>query len=130
MDYQENPKQKLEQAIAALRQEEPGAATMQASAERVWQQLTAEMQTAQSARLDSIRGCNDVRILLQQHQTASLSPARALLVQDHLRECPACRKEAQKSKSSASLLAWKQELPQARPLHFRWLAAAAAVIAL
>ncbi|HEY6352649.1 MAG TPA: FecR domain-containing protein [Candidatus Angelobacter sp.] len=130
MGYQENPKQKLEQAVAALRQEQPDAGSMKAAEDRVWQQLAAEMQTGRNPQLDSIRGCDDVKALLQLHQAGTLSPARALLMQDHLHECPACRREAEKAKRGAGLAPWKQELPKARPQHFRWMMAAAAVIVL
>lgn len=128
MAYEENPKQKLEQAIAAMRQEQPDSGSMKAAGDRVWQQLSAEMQTGHALQLESIRGCDDVRALLRLHQSGNLSPARALLMQDHLNECPACRKEAEKGKAGAWLNPWKQELPKARPLHFRWVMAAAAVI--
>lgn len=130
MAYQENPKQKLEQAIAALRQEQPDADTMKAAGDRVWQQLASEARTNQAPQLDSIRGCEDVRALLRLHRESGLSPARALLMQDHLQECPACRKEAEKAKGRGSLTAWKTELPKATPHHFRWLMAAAAVVVL
>lgn len=128
MGYQENPKQKLEQAVAALRQDQPDSQSIKSAQERVWQQLAAEMVTSQAPQLDSIRGCDGVKTLLQLHQAGTLSPARTLLMQDHLRECPACRKEAEKAGSRMSLLPWKQELPKARPLHFRWVMAAAAVV--
>lgn len=130
MAYEENPKQKLEQAIAALRQEQPDAETMKAAGDRVWQQLASEVSTSQAPQLDSIRGCEDVRALLRLHRESGLSPARALLMQDHLQECPACRKEAEKAKGRGALTAWKTELPKATPHHFRWLMAAAAVVAL
>src|SRR5215472_9269485 len=130
MGYEENPKQKLEQAVAALREEQPEAASMKAASGRVWQRLESEMHNSAGPQFDSIRGCEDVRALLRLNRISNLSPARAMLVQDHLHECPACRKEAEKGKGSASLLPWKQELPKARPQHFRWLDAAAAVIVL
>jgi len=129
MDYQENPKQKLEQAVAAIRQERPDINGMNAAGERVWQQLASE-QNGRDPQLDSIRGCNDVRALLRLQQSGTLSPARVLLIQDHLHECPACRREAEKTKGAAAPAPWKQELPKAKPQHFRWMMAAAAVIVL
>jgi hypothetical protein len=128
MRYQENPKQKLEQAVAALRAERPDAGDVQAAGERVWQRLSTEMQNGHAPQFESIHGCGDVRALLIQYHAGQLSPARALLVRDHLNECPGCRKEAEKSGKSAGLLPWSQELSLPRPHHFRWLAAAAAVV--
>ena len=130
MGYQENPKQKLEQAVAAMRQEQPDAESIQAAGERVWQQLAGEMQNGRAPQLDAIRGCEDVKALLRLQRAGNLSPARALLMEDHLHQCPACRKEAEKAKGGASLLPWKHELPKARPHHFRWAMAAVAAILL
>ena len=128
MGYEENPKQKLEQAVTAMRQEQPDVESVKAAGERVWQRLELERQNGHVLQLDSIRGCDDVRALLRQHQAGNLPPARALLMQDHLHECPACRKEAEKGRSGGLIQPWKQELPKSRPQHFRWMAAAAAII--
>lgn len=128
MSYQENPKYRLEQAVAELRSEHPDPETIQTAGERVWQRLAAEMQNGNVPQLDSIRGCGDVKALLIQYQSGKLSPARALLVRDHLQECPACRLEAEKGRDSAGILPWKQELSTPRPQHFKWLAVAAATV--
>ncbi|MGB2591864.1 MAG: FecR domain-containing protein [Candidatus Acidiferrum sp.] len=85
----------LERAISELRGEEPDAKTLSASAERVWQKLQeagGEEFTADA--LQPIRGCADIRALLPAFQHQELTPARALLVEDHLRECVSCRSYA------------------------------------
>lgn len=127
MVYQENPKKRLEQAIAGLREDRPDAEAMEKAGERVWQRLAAEMQSGIVEQLDSIRGCEDIRCLLVQYHAGELSAARNLLIRDHLNECPSCRKEAEKSKS-AGILPWKQELSMPRPQHFKWFALATAAI--
>ena len=128
MRYQDNPKQKLEQAVTALRGERVDENAMQAASERVRQRLATEMRNGPAVQFDSIQGCGDVRSLLIQYHAGELSPARALLVRDHLNECPACRKEAEKGRAGAGILPWKQELSRPRPQHFKWLAAATAAI--
>ena len=129
MRYQNDPKAKLEQAVAELRGEQPDSGTMESAGERVWQHLSDEIHNgAPVAGVEAICGCADVRVLLPQYQAGRLSPARTLLVEAHLHECPACRTEAEQSRSAGALLAWKQELPRTRQNHFRWLATAAAVI--
>ncbi|HWZ44570.1 MAG TPA: FecR domain-containing protein [Candidatus Saccharimonadales bacterium] len=74
----ENPNEKLEQAIDALRSDEPRPETLKAAGDRVWQNFSAE--------------------------DAGAAPARP------------------------AVLPWKQELPKARPTHFKWLATAAAAV--
>jgi len=85
----------LEQAIAQLRDEQPDAKTLAVSAERVWKKLqdaAGEEMLADAGQ--PIRGCVDIRGLLPAFYAQELPPARALIVEDHLRECVACRSYA------------------------------------
>jgi ferric-dicitrate binding protein FerR (iron transport regulator) len=82
----------LEQAISELRGEAPDPKTLSASAERVWQRLqTGAGEEVAADALRSIRGCADIRSLLLAFHRQELTPARALIVEDHLRECVSCR---------------------------------------
>jgi hypothetical protein len=82
----------LEQAISELRAEQSDAKTLSASAERVWQRLqAAEGQEVATSALLPIRGCANIRALLPAFHQQELPPARALIVEDHLRECVSCR---------------------------------------
>src|SRR3984893_14770407 len=86
---------RLDQAISALRAEQPDAKTLSASAERVWQKLQAGVGEEATARaLLPIRGCADIRLMLPAFHQQELPPARALIVEDHLRECVTCRSYA------------------------------------
>src|SRR5438270_4276553 len=124
----QNPKEKLDQALASVRAEQPDSQTMSAAAERVWQRVSQEL-SAPNRQVESIRGCEDVRALLLQYRAGQLTPARALLVESHLHDCVACRREAESGVQERSIpLPWKQELPQMRNTGFRWVAVAAAVV--
>ncbi len=117
----------LDRALTAMRSELPDSETMSASGERAWQHLSQEASSA-VAQVESIRGCEDVKKLLLQYRGGQLTPARALLVESHLHECAACRREAETGKlERRALQPWKQELPQIRNTGFRWVAVAAAV---
>ncbi len=121
-----NPGELLDQSLAALRAEMPDQETIHAAGSRVWQRLSEEATAL--PQVESIRGCVDVRNLLIQYRAGQLAPARALLVESHLHECVACRREAETGKRGSSTLApWKQELPQVRNTGFRWVAVAAAI---
>jgi len=130
MHDEKNPKQKLEQAIAALRAEEPQVDAVRLAGERVWQRLSEHKNGAVVQAIDAIQSCDDVRTLLGQYHQGKLSPARALLIEDHLHECVSCRIEADRARSRASLLPWKQALPQAVAAVWGWrqYAVAAAVL--
>jgi len=82
----------LNQAISSLHEDLPDAKTLSASAERVWQSLqTSGSEEAAASTLQVIRGCADIRTLLPLFYKKELTEARALIVEDHLRECVACR---------------------------------------
>jgi hypothetical protein len=123
----------LDQAISELRGEQPDAKTLSASAERVWQRLqTGETEGVAPSALQPIRGCADIRSLLPAFHQHELPPARALIVQDHLRECVSCRSYAVgRGVDGATSVNWRME-PASRG--FQWsfarLSFAAATVAL
>jgi DNA-binding FrmR family transcriptional regulator len=124
---------RLDQAISELRGEQPDAETLSASAERVWQRLqTGEGAEAATSGLQAIRGCADIRTLLPAFHRHELPTARALIVEDHLRECVLCRSYAYgRGVDDATSVNWRME-PGARG--FQWsfarLSFAAAAVAL
>lgn len=86
----------LEKAISELRSDEPDGKSLASSADRVWHRLqTAAGEEILSFADQPIRSCDDIRALLPAFYAEQLVPARALIVQDHLRECGACRSYAQ-----------------------------------
>jgi len=91
MTDQKNKKFGIEDAIAAMRDHQPDPATIEAARDRVWMNLrgTAPMPEIQSAA--GINGCADIEALLPAYRTKELSPARQLILEDHLRECVECR---------------------------------------
>ncbi len=82
--------QTLVDAIAAVRDDEAREAVADAAAARVWRSL-APHAAAGFADVAAIRGCADVRALLPALRHGELPAGRALLVEDHLRECAECR---------------------------------------
>jgi hypothetical protein len=121
-------KEILDQAVKELRAEQPEPKALRAAGQRVWQRLSEEVGTG-AAVVNSIRSCADVRALFPQYRNGRLVEARRLLVEAHLHECVACRREAETEKPvSPALLPWQHELPRARSGHFRWVMAVAAVV--
>jgi hypothetical protein len=123
----------LDQAISELRGEQPDAKILSASAERVWQRLqTGESEEAATSALQPIRGCTDIRSLLPALHQQKLPPGRALIVEDHLRECISCRSYAYgRGVDGATSVSWQME---PGPRGFQWsvvrLSFAAATVAL
>lgn len=128
MKHQDNnPQNMLEQALEALRSDQPDAEAMRMAGDRVWQQLGQSGSPVFAGK--SICGCADVRALLVQYRNGELSSARRLLVGAHLNECVECRREAEGSGGFVPA-AWNQQLPRATGNSFRYAMAAAAVVLL
>jgi hypothetical protein len=122
----------LDQAISELRAEQPDSKALSASAERVWQRLQeAAGETISPPALQLIRGCADIRALLPAFYKRELSPARALLVEDHLRECVSCRSYAHgRNFEGGSAVDWRMEtIARGFQWNFgKWSLAAAALL--
>jgi hypothetical protein len=110
---------RLDQAISELRAEQPDAKTLSASAEHVWQKLQEGLgEEATASALQPIRGCADIRAMLPAFHQQELPAARALIVEDHLKECVSCRSYAHgRAVDSKSNVSWRME-PASRG--FQW----------
>ena len=80
----------LEQAVAEIRDESPDTAVMDAVAARVWARLS-EAAAAAHGSAAVIRNCADFQALIPEFRAGQLSEGRAMLLQDHLHQCVACR---------------------------------------
>ena len=74
----------LEQAVTEIRDEIIDDAVVEAAAARVWARLAG-------AAEHHIRGCADFQSLIPEYRAGRLTAARAMLLQDHLHQCVACR---------------------------------------
>ncbi|RMG48542.1 MAG: hypothetical protein D6718_01530 [Acidobacteria bacterium] len=79
----------LDRALEEIRLEEPDPRRLEAAAGRVLDRLRREGAAGGEAPID---GCDGFRSLLTDLDAGRLSEERRLLVEDHLRECPRCRR--------------------------------------
>jgi hypothetical protein len=129
-DQIERKESSLDDAIAAVRDDVPPAGAADAAAERAWERI-APAQRAMVSPAEAITGCADVRALLPAHRRGELSAPRALLVEDHLRDCVSCRKAyLQPARGHLALLPWRAstaDMPPA-PRRLKPYALAASVL--
>jgi hypothetical protein len=112
-----NPDFILDKAIAAVRDDEPDTQTINTATANAWQRISQAVGIeATVAPLNRIEGCADVQSLLADFEAHRLSPARAMLVADHLRECATCRVHAKTNKGE-SVLPWRANSVM-RPRHW------------
>jgi len=118
----------LNTALQALKDDEPDATQVSASARRVADRLG--MAGVSNLAIDAIHSCADVQKLLPAFQAGNLSNARSLLIHAHLNECSLCRRRLQ---SGSAVLDWSTPRPARaivwHPRVFGWgLASAAALL--
>jgi hypothetical protein len=89
----------LDQAIEEVRNEVVDEQVIRASAKRVFRGLFDS--TTRSYQVDSIEGCADFRLLMKPYLSNTLSPARAMLLEDHTHQCVACRQALRQERAGA-----------------------------
>jgi hypothetical protein len=116
----------LEQALSEIRDEVVDPAVVEAAGNRVWARLA---EAAAQVSAEPIRGCAGFQALLADYRAGRLPQARAMLVEDHLHSCVACR-HIYEGKVVTMPAARPSAGPAARSSYaLRWAAAAVVVIA-
>lgn len=108
----------LESAAADIRDDLPDDRTFSEAVDRGWERLTAQLAMEEAEghtapmEHEPIRGCDGVQALIPAYAAGELSDARALLVEDHTRECLPCRRsliaarEGRLAESAAPATGW------------------------
>ena len=118
---QNNPDAILDRALLEIRDEAMDPAVVEAAAGRVWRKLSAADEPAVAA-VGHIRGCADYQSLFSAYLAGNLSAARTLLLEDHTRECVACRKALQafRSRKVQTIEAAGTKRPMIRSSREKW----------
>jgi len=122
---------KLDDAVAAVRDDEAPAGVAESAAARVWQRLEPHADAVPVEAMHAIHGCPDVVALLPAYRRGGLEENRALLVEDHLRECAVCRAAFREPGGRRlAILPWRPASPQSKATapRFRRHAVAASVL--
>ncbi len=94
----------IQKAIDDIRNQPVDAVSLEAASSRVWARLSTE---PAMPLIEKHRGCADFEALLPAYRSASLPPARAWLMQDHLQACVHCRQKYQaQSAAEDAAAAW------------------------
>lgn len=100
MSLFKNNEDLLDEAVAQVTNEPIDPRQVEAAAARVWQRLSqagaaeaaAPAAAEAVASAGGLHGCEDFQSLIPAYLRGELSPARALLVEDHTRSCVPCRR--------------------------------------
>lgn len=132
----------MERGTEEVRRDVPDDAACEEAAARVWARLSDRLSASPGETAaadpagDTLRSCDDVRLLLPAYVAGELPEAKALLLQDHTRECLPCRRALMAAREgrpapAPAPAAWSAEEEAAReaaPGRQRFLLAAAAVL--
>jgi hypothetical protein len=110
--FDRNDSDLLDEAVHQVADEPIDPREVEAAAARVWARLSQDGAASSPAPVleatapaGSLHGCDDFRSLIPAYVRGELSPARALLVEDHTRSCVPCRRalrEAREGKVAQS----------------------------
>lgn len=116
----------LDKAIFDIAHEQISGKQVDAAAAHVRQSLFGET----VAGPQRLRGCADFQALIPAYLNKTLSAGRALLLQDHTRECIACRHALQNARSGVAPTLVRPVTPPTRTVSRMWPIAAAAAFVL
>ncbi len=139
MSRPKNDDSLFDRAVDQIVHEPIDPAQVELAASRVWERLSQgapaaaapaapALSTAATAEPVSLRGCDDFQALIPAYSQGELSPARAMLLEDHARGCVPCRRalrEAREGKTLETRPAVAKASPRGRTV---WLALAAALV--
>ncbi len=127
MDTRENANQILDEAIDAIREDQPGKGTLDAAGARAWDRIAQELKLPNPADPNfRIRGCEDVIALLPAYKAGRLTTQQTTVIRDHLGDCLDCKAKASRA---ASILQWREPAATKPPsAHTRRYAIAAALM--
>lgn len=132
----ENPGKILDQAIDEVRQSSVSSEEMAQASARVLNRMREEYNKVvphpamEATSVDRIESCEDFRSLIPAYLTASLTPARRLLFEDHVRECVGCRKALDVARRGSSQVAAGRAstVRRIQTKHLKWVAPIAAML--
>ncbi|MDQ1613359.1 MAG: hypothetical protein QOG00_3290 [Pyrinomonadaceae bacterium] len=130
----------IDQTVEAVRGDQPDARAVDTAASRVWARLASDQNISAAATSpvaatvasEQINNCGDFQSLIPSYLRHELSPARALLLEDHTQECIPCRKalkEARTGRTAAARATFNQPARASRTNFTAWRWAMAASIA-
>src|SRR5947209_15797259 len=119
--------QKFDRLLSEVRDEKVGEDVINDAAKRVLNSISAANRRADPIP-QTLRSCADFQALRSPYRDGSLSPARALLMEDHLHECVECRHAMEGTEGHSVQRAAGWEIASGQRPVLRWAAVFALVV--
>ena len=120
--------EKFDRLLSEIRNEQVDDKIVAQAGERVLKSIAG---AAPSAALNAhtLRSCEDFQALIPAYLGKQLAPARALLFEDHMHACVACRHALERARDGELQTVWRVETKRPRSMAWGWAMGAAAVFA-
>ncbi len=120
--------EKLDRLLSEIRNENVDEQVVARAGERVWKSIAGAAPTADRSA-HTLRSCDDFQALIPGYLEKQLAPARALLFEDHVHACVACRHALDRARSVEPQRVLRFEKKRPRSMAWGWAMGAAAVFA-
>src|SRR5215472_15838349 len=113
--------QDLDRLISQIRDESVTDEVIRGAASRVREAISGSQSAHEVA--PKLRSCRDFQSLIPSYLSARLTPARTLLMEDHLHQCVACRHVLGAARTQSGPVRAPQRIASKRFPAFRWVLA-------
>jgi ferric-dicitrate binding protein FerR (iron transport regulator) len=120
--------EKFDHLLAEIRNQQLDEKIVAQAGERVWKSISAAPSNADLSR-HTLRSCEDFQTLIPGYLAGELVPARALLFDDHVHACVACRHAFERARNGESQTVWRVPASRSSSTAWRWAMGAAAAFA-
>ncbi|HZQ95352.1 MAG TPA: FecR domain-containing protein [Candidatus Sulfotelmatobacter sp.] len=120
--------EKFDRMLSEIRSEQVDDQAVAQAGQRIWKSIT-ESDPGSGRGTQTLRSCADFQALIPGYRAKQLAPARALLLEDHVHACVACRHALERARDGESQKVWRVEPRRPRALAWGWGMGAAAVLA-
>ena len=120
--------EKFDRLLSGIRNEQVDDRVVAQAGERVWKSIAGNAPVAELGA-HTLRSCADFQALIPGYLGKQLAPARALLFEDHVHACVACRHDLEHARDGELQKAWRVETKRPWSMAWGWAMGAAAVFA-
>lgn len=121
--------EKFDRLLSTIRNEQVDDKVVEQAGERVWRTIGGESASADLSA-HTLRSCEDFRALIPGYLQKELSTPRALLFEDHVHACVACRHALDRARVGEKQTTWKFESKSRGSRVWQFALGAAAVAAI
>jgi FecR-like protein/uncharacterized protein DUF3352/putative zinc finger protein len=119
--------QRFDRLLSEIRNESVDEKAVAQAGERVWNSIAGTAAVDMSTR--KLRGCEDFQSLIPGYLAKQLPESRALLFEDHIHACVACRHALEEARSGELQTVWRPSTKRSTFPVWRWASAATALTA-